>query len=760
MQSSFQNLARTIGNIFLPIVATVLPYINALVNALQRLAEFIVKLLGFEGFEWGGFGGSSDVMSDIYDDAEGVNDAIGGASDKAKKLKKNLLGIDELNIISNKDEGAGAGGGGMIESASLLKDALDKILDEYQKTWDEAYENMENRTNEFANNVSKAYEENGLFGVGRYLSDSITETLEKIPWDKVYEGATNFGTGLAEFLNGFISPKLFSSVGKTIANSLNAAIKAALAFGGTFDWENLGESIAAGVNSFFENFNFAEFAQTINVWVQGIWTTITTAIKKIKWDLVWEKAKEFLSNIELDTVLIALGLLAISKIAGLIFKFNFGEWFSKTFLSLIPEISLDIGSKISLAISSLEGLSPVVLGLSAAIAILVAGLTVAYAKNEEVRKSFHEAASAIADNFKPALELVTKTIIPDLQKGWQKLKETLTPLANFLSGVFVSIWQDMINPALMFIGKTVLPMLITTFENLWNKVLVPFGNFLFSVLNPVIEFLSGLLTMLWQNIIVPLAEFIGTVFAGAFELIYTLVNEQIIPGIQSVIEIFQFLWEEVWQPIIDWLVTYFKPMFENVIETMGSYVKDLSDIFSGLIEFLLGVFTKDWTRAWEGIKDIFKGVFNAIADIFSGIINFIIDGINGFLSGFNGIANAIGDVIGVNINIPEIQHVVIPKFEQGGFPKESSLFWANEFGVPELVGSIGGRTAVANNDQIIYGIQNGVKEAVQEVLSPYLASIASNTSEMARKNTTIEIDGRELANAVNSRNARNGYSFT
>lgn len=61
------------------------------------------------------------------------------------------------------------------------------------------------------------------------------------------------------------------------------------------------------------------------------------------------------------------------------------------------------------------------------------------------------------------------------------------------------------------------------------------------------------------------------------------------------------------------------------------------EVFNGLINFLLGVFTGDWERAWEGIKGIFKGIIDAIPNIFKTALNAMIDKINGFLNGLNGI---------------------------------------------------------------------------------------------------------------------------
>ena len=78
----------------------------------------------------------------------------------------------------------------------------------------------------------------------------------------------------------------------------------------------------------------------------------------------------------------------------------------------------------------------------------------------------------------------------------------------------------------------------------------------------------------------------------------------------------------------------------------------------------------------------------------------------------------------------------------------------------ELVGQFSnGKTAVANNEQIVEGIKQGVKEAVSDMLEPYLEQIAQNTRETADKESSLSIDGRELINAIDDKRNRNGFSF-
>ena len=192
-------------------------------------------------------------------------------------------------------------------------------------------------------------------------------------------------------------------------------------------------------------------------------------------------------------------------------------------------------------------------------------------------------------------------------------------------------------------------------------------------------------------------------------------------------------------------------------------ITNFGTILSGLIKFVTGVFTGDWKKAWNGVKDVFKGVFNSIVTIAEGVINWIIDGINNFLDGFNGIVTKIGDVIGIDIKIPTLSPVSLPRFENGGSPETGQLFIARENGINEMVGSIGHRSAVANNDQIVesvtYGVRQGVREAVAEILAPYLSDIAKNTRETADKDFSVKPGDREVYKSSERGRQEVGYAL-
>lgn len=95
------------------------------------------------------------------------------------------------------------------------------------------------------------------------------------------------------------------------------------------------------------------------------------------------------------------------------------------------------------------------------------------------------------------------------------------------------------------------------------------------------------------------------------------------------------------------------------------------NILGGLIDFIMGVFTQDWDRAWEGVKKIFKGVWNGIVIILESACNLIIDGVNWLIKQLNKIHFEVPEwVPGIGglswgINIPAIEHVGIPRLAQG-----------------------------------------------------------------------------------------------
>ncbi len=286
------------------------------------------------------------------------------------------------------------------------------------------------------------------------------------------------------------------------------------------------------------------------------------------------------------------------------------------------------------------------------IAAPIAGIVLAIANAGTILSAAVGALSAAFALLTSPVTLIIAAVAA-LAAGFVYLYENSEEFRNFIDTALASVIEDVLAPAFNYLAETVLPMVISAFETLWNNVLVPLGEFVMSVLQPIIENLSTIFTFLWQNVIVPLAEFIGGVLATVFENVVKIFTDIVIPAINDMITAFQFLWENVFSPIVNFLSSVLLPVFSDVFDTIGTIIENVQEVFEGIINFIIGVFTGDWEQAWEGIKQIFSAIWNNIKVVVSTVVNIIKNIINTAWNAiktvtstiWNGIKNAISTVI-------------------------------------------------------------------------------------------------------------------
>ena len=199
-----------------------------------------------------------------------------------------------------------------------------------------------------------------------------------------------------------------------------------------------------------------------------------------------------------------------------------------------------------------------------------------------------------------------------------------------------------------------------------------------------------------------------------------------------------------------------KPVVEPFIERTGNLIKDVTrainnilEVLKGVLDFVVGVFTGDWDRAWKGLYEVAVVNINIMLSNITNLANRIIEIFrNPIESAYNVIKSGIQNISGLfnfQWKLPELKtprmwwstqpadgwvadilraiHLPaeLPKFNiewraEGGFPETGNLFFANEAG-PEMIGKIGNKTAVANQDQITTAIANATYNAISKALS-------------------------------------------
>lgn len=282
LTGNFEQLGSIVGGVLVNAFKPFIQALNSVMGAVISFAQVVSDALGaIFGWEYQTGGGVAQDLEFGAGAAEDIEEATGGAAKNAKELNRYIAAWHEVNNMTSNDggSGGGSGGGGAGGAASGNADGGQWV--QAESLWEK-----------YTSDIDSLYE------LGAYIGEVLTKAMNDIDWDSVYESARNFGTGLASFLNGLISPELFGATGRTIAGALNTAIYAALSFGETFDWKDFGLSIATGINGFFRTFDFASLAQTINVWAKGLLDTVITGIDNTDWEMIGTRIGTFLENID------------------------------------------------------------------------------------------------------------------------------------------------------------------------------------------------------------------------------------------------------------------------------------------------------------------------------------------------------------------------------------------------------------------------------------------------------------------------------
>lgn len=363
-----------------------------------------------------------------------------------------------------------------------------------------------------------------------------------------------------------------------------------------------------------------------------------------------------------------------------------------------------------------------------------------------------------------SIQLIWDGIVALFGGLWDAVVIGITSFVEGVIGWFTSLWDTLV-------GHSIVPDTINSivdwFLSLPGKIIDTISGFVADV----IEFFSSLWTSIqtaWQGV----AEWFGTLFTNAWTLIQNAWNSvgvwfatllgNIMTAFNSVPEFFSDLFSSAWTKI--------KTAWNDVGRWFSTLLGNIMTAFNSVPTFFNNLFTTAWTNiknVFSGWSKFFSNLWTTISTTFSSLGTSIGDAVGGALkSGINSILgwvqNTVNKAIGLingaidiinavpGVNVGKIKEVSIPMLATGGFVGEGQMFIAREAG-PEMVGSMNGHTAVANNDQIVQGISEGVYSAVLAALSQ-----GSNNNTA---NVNVYLDGKQITAAVEKRQRERGATI-
>lgn len=323
------------------------------------------------------------------------------------------------------------------------------------------------------------------------------------------------------------------------------------------------------------------------------------------------------------------------------------------------------------------------------------------------------------DKVKPVLEKVKAafmSVLPQIKSTVKTAIDAIMPIIQTLIDTFKQVLPKAIETAKSVIAaitpviktvvntvKNVVPIIASTFVGVAQK-LTPVVKTIGKIIKDVIPIIGKLFAAAFTfvgNTITKVMPFIQRI-AKAIGTVLTYAVKSVSPVIQKMASTFSAVFTSVYN-IVSGIINKLTPVFKvigtvikgvmavvkteitiaftiaaNVIQTAVSSIKTIIDgvvkVFNGLMDFITGIFTGNWKQAWEGVKGIFGGCFEALSGLCKVPINAVIGIINGAIEGINSIS----------VDIPEGIPLVGGKHIGFSIPKIPAL----AVGTPDWIGGL------------------------------------------------------------------------
>ena len=629
-----KDSALNIGNMFLPIINAIMPYLNAFASVVRtataKLAEFIQLLFdkkvsstdgvagavnnATQGLQ--GAGNAAGDLADNLDDAGGgagnLADNVGKAGKAAKKAVKELrglMGFDEINLLNKKNDGSddnsGGGGGGKGGkgkgkgggSKDILPDiAISDRGTQYNTMFDGLLEKLkpllaflEHLKNLFSLGWKLTFREEGIDRLKKALI-GIKESIEII-----------FGDGLVASTAGTFLERLAFALGQTTAALANVVLGIAV-----FIAESLNKSLQ-------------ETRLDIKSWLMRSFLEmgdIVASIGNIAADI---------SNIFYDTITSQpstdIGANIISTLTyatmGVV---DVGLKLGRDMYSGIERTLSENKDKLTQAyIGILEALRPVSESIKDFVKDGFAIFNKVYDEHikpfiDSFWKGFSKITGILYDSFNNYINPVLKKLGDRFQNTYQNyIKPTMESIGNLLGTIFdilKKLWENVLVPFLSFLADNVFPVIAPIIERIGTffltniQMIISKFKLIVDVITGVLKILEGIFSGDWAKI----WEGVKDIFIGVWDFIVGVIST-VWEQIKTVVETGFDIVKAVIKVILDTIVLYFTIAFNSVTGVWGLIVSFFQGLWDGIVTIFSVVgtwFTERFKEAWDGLTNIFK----------------------------------------------------------------------------------------------------------------------------------------------------------
>lgn len=730
MYSALKQLQNAVATAFEPIVNVVAPYITTLINYLtmgaNALAQFFSALTG------------SKTWTRATYNTQNYADSLESAAGSAKKLKNELYGFDEITKQSDDDTGSGGsgGGGGGVSPGNMFTE-----------------EAVNNQFADFANMVKDAWAKADFTEIGEIVGNKLNDALSNIKWDKIKKTTEKIAKSVATFLNGFIKATDWNLVGSTIAEGINTAVLGVHTFLTTFDWTGLGGAIATIMNGFINTEDFAMIGETVaagvgaavDTWHEFVTTfhfeqlgeKIGTSISSFfgsmgevresgmtGWKELGHSFSETITGIA-ETITTALDTVPWQEVGQAIADFICGIDWGKVVWSL-GEMALSLGEGI---VDSTIGLSK---GLIGSIIEYITGEKLTDEQLNELPVAAMKVLQALPQIGKNTLTAVPKVgvdtarTIPIL--GSNYIRDLLNPNSGKSQ---ISLSADDIKNA-----KSAISKLKKTLEKQWGKLNLPVGNKFETLAKDVSDWYSNVKDWWGEKKLSIKNKFetLASTVSGWFSKVKSWWGDKKL----SVSNKFETLSSHVsgwFSKVKGWWGNKSLPVDNNLQTNSGTV--------AGWANNILGWWNNSKPNLATGASVTNAGsLFSSVENTWNNTrrnLNVTVNATLGAVSaGLTALLNMKAEG-GIYVGG---RWQPVTAYAGGGSPNTGQLFVAREAG-PELVGTIGGNTAVMNNNQIVASVAAGVSGAVYNAVVAAMARTGSGSPEF-----NIYVGGKKITDVV------------